>query len=85
MPPAVPAAAAAAGPAAEVPGMAADRSLLREAAACAAERHSFPLCLWAVELRLERHPVSGEPVRFELPGGEPPLYADVCSTLRGSL
>ena len=56
--------------------------LLRAAAAAAERRHAFKLCLWALELELERgHPITGEPLHVRIP--EPPLYAGVRAALGG--
>jgi hypothetical protein len=74
---AVEAGAAAAAPRTEV--HAPDRplqapALLQAAAAVATQRLQLKLCLWAVELRLEQHPVSSEPLPvFSLP--EPAAFA----------
>lgn len=43
--------------------------------------HGLKLCLWAVELHLERHPTSGEPMHFAIP--EPSAFEEVRSKLAG--
>lgn len=54
-------------------------ALLRLASARAEQQHVFKLCLWALELRLDRHPATGEPLHLQT--GEPPLFADVRAVL----
>ena len=50
------------------------------AAGALARRGSPPICLWAVQLDLV-HPVSGEPLHFEIP--HPPSYAQLLCDLAG--
>lgn len=59
-----------------------ERALLRLAAAKAAQQHTFELCLWALELVLDSHPATGEPLYLQMT--EPPLFAEVRAALAGA-
>ena len=56
-------------------------ALLRLAAAVAGRQHALKLCLWALELRLDPHPATGEPLHVQMP--EPPLFAEPRAVLAG--
>lgn len=60
-----------------------ERALLRLAVTAAEQQHSFKLCLWALELCLESHPATGQPLHLQMP--EPPLFAEVRSALAGGM
>lgn len=75
--------AAARAPAAAAPGGCHDGGVSLPAVAQAAtEAHDLKLCLWAVELHLEQHPASGEPMHFVIP--EPAAFDEVRSKLAGA-
>ena len=73
------AAAAAAAPQPQPDPLGPELAGLRLASARAEQQHAFPLCLWALELRLESHPATGEPLHLQT--SEPPLFADVRAAL----
>ncbi len=64
-----------------VPGPVHDGSSLPAVAQAATAVHGLKLCLWAVELHLEEHPISGEPMHFIIP--EPAAFQGVRSKLAG--
>ncbi|KAL4425263.1 hypothetical protein ABPG75_009279 [Micractinium tetrahymenae] len=69
--------------AAAAAGVAAPSGSLPAVAQAATAAHGLKLCLWAVELHLERHPATGEPMQFFFP--EPAAFQKVRTRLAAGM